>query len=268
MGQSMLPRVNLARSDTADYLVFGTSDFISRTISEMGDWDPNIQILTKLITLGMPEPLVIDVGANLGAYSVPTGKMVRESGGTVYAFEPQRIVFYQLCGNIFLNQLDNVIAFNLAIGAANEMLDLPVPDYSAMTNIGGYSIDTKTRKHTGIENAMSGKTEGVTLLALDSFCFPKAPAFIKIDVEGCELAVLQGATKLLKESNYPPIYFEAWNLPWFTSQRAELMAFVKSLGYEATKFKGDDYVAQHPSNAVHVNIKAGNDGKLQLDRIR
>jgi hypothetical protein len=51
-------------------------------------------------------PVIFDIGANIGTYSSLIGTMVPNS--TIYAFEPQRLVFQQFCGNMAINNLDNV----------------------------------------------------------------------------------------------------------------------------------------------------------------
>lgn len=50
--------------------------------------------------------------------------------GTVHAFEPQRIIFQQLCGNAFLNGLDNIVPYEMAVGnpqSSPEHIDFPDP---------------------------------------------------------------------------------------------------------------------------------------------
>ena len=67
----MLPRVNLLRTDETDYLMFSTDDSISQTIYRSGHWAKLILDMSATFLSGIEAPLVIDVGANLGAYAVP-----------------------------------------------------------------------------------------------------------------------------------------------------------------------------------------------------
>ncbi|MSO70388.1 MAG: hypothetical protein EXQ98_08980 [Alphaproteobacteria bacterium] len=68
-----------------------------------------------------------------------------QSQGKVTSFEAQRVVYYQLCGNIYLNRLDNVFAHHLAIGDSIGHIDGPVLDYATETNIGALSLDRNIR---------------------------------------------------------------------------------------------------------------------------
>ena len=58
---------------------------------------------------------IIDIGANNGHFTVEFAQYVGDNG-KVHSFEPQRIIFQQLCGNVFLNGLDNVYTYNVALG--------------------------------------------------------------------------------------------------------------------------------------------------------
>ncbi|HVZ42342.1 MAG TPA: FkbM family methyltransferase [Ramlibacter sp.] len=264
----MLPRVNLVRTDDADYLLFSTNDVISRGIHESGAWEPHLLTIANAFVSGVERPLVFDIGANLGGFAVRAAKMIQQSGGSVWAFEPQRIVYYQLCGNIFLNRLDNVVAYNYAVGETDATLELPVPDYARLSNVGGYSVEAKWRELNGTQGFMTAATEAVRCVCLDNLAVPRRVNFIKLDVEGLELQVLRGAAKFLAAQGYPPIFFEVWDTPWFAEGKKALLDYVLGLGYEVTPLPQYDHVAQHPAHPVRIEFTKQSETSVNMRRVR
>jgi FkbM family methyltransferase len=146
--------------------------------------------LSQLIRPGMT---ILDVGANIGLLTLPFARLVRP-GGRVIAFEPQRIIYQMLCGNLALNAIDNVVAHNWAVGCQAGSITVPLIDYSLPGNFGGISVGT------------SAAGETVPLVTIDSLALPKCD-LIKIDVEGMELDVLKGASNTLQRFR-PRLYVE------------------------------------------------------------
>ncbi|APW41603.1 FkbM family methyltransferase [Rhodoferax saidenbachensis] len=263
----MLPRVNLVRTDSADFLLFSTDDAVSKTIYSTGTWASPLLAISKMFYQDEAAPFIMDIGANLGAYTIPIAKDVASMDGMVYAYEPQRIVFYQLCGNAFLNRLDNVFPFNMAIGDTEGSVLIPSINYKDSKNIGGFTLDQDAHSHLG-PVAIDGKDQGhaVRLACLDNLDVPKSPSLIKIDVEGLELQVLKGAVKFLEKHQYPPMLLEAWNLDWFQERRKELLDFLAHLGYECFAIQ-DELIAQHPlcQRQIQFKIEAST---IQMARVR
>ncbi|PUE59831.1 hypothetical protein B9Z44_09725 [Limnohabitans curvus] len=131
----MLPRVNNIRTETGEFLLFSTEDYISRHLYAKGSWDPHLLTISRLIYKKLSTPVILDIGANLGAYSVPVAREIMETGGQIYAFEPQRIVYYQLCGNVVLNRLDNVFTYNVALGSTERQIEIPALDFEQSDNV-------------------------------------------------------------------------------------------------------------------------------------
>ncbi len=244
------------------YMLSPGPDLINRHLRNGTPWEPAMVSLSKLLIKGIDRPVLIDVGANLGAWSVPMGDHIREQGGTFYAFEPQRQVFYQLCANLFINQLFHCHARQMAIGDINGEIDVPVLDMQTEINVGALSLDAEIRAQRQVLSTKLTESESVRIATLDSLELPGAH-LIKVDVEGLELEVLRGARHWLETSAYPPILFEVWReqLKAFVPKRNRLLDFVRGeLGYEVELF-GELAIAQHPSNK-RLNITISDKGMV------
>lgn len=264
----MLPRISQVECHDADYLLFSTGDAISNVLYRTGKWEEHLLEISKFIISTVERPLVLDIGANLGAYSIPLAKHIQGVGGEVYGFEPQRIVYYQFCGNIFLNRLDNCHAIYGAVGDALGEVEIPEIDYENNLNIGAFSLERRFRELQDVERSVKKVARKVPLINLDSLEMDRPPSIIKIDVEGFELSVLKGASGFLQRNNYPPLIFEAWDYEWFESDKRQLMSYVAELGYEAVHVGASDYVAQHPENSRRVDLQMGEGGVIKMTRIR
>lgn len=133
-----------------------------------------------------PGTVALDVGANVGAYSLLLGQWVGASG-RVYAFEPSPAAFRGLVRHIALNARDGVVKpVAAAVADLDGVSDLLVADTAG-----------ESRLAIGVER---GRTVSVPTVSVDSFCAREnlQPSFIKIDVEGAELAVLRGARETIR----------------------------------------------------------------------
>lgn len=170
---------------------------------------------TMLMSLVQPGQTVIEVGANIGSHTVGLAKRLG-SAGKVFAFEPQRACFALLQSQIALNQLHSVIAFNEGSGAGECELWLPRIDYSAHGNFGGVSL----------QRSGSGRQEKVKVRRLDDV-FPDTPVhLIKIDVEGMEREVIEGARTLIERSK-PFLYIENDRV----EKSVALISLIQDCGY-------------------------------------
>jgi FkbM family methyltransferase len=237
----MLPNCELVKVDGTQFLVFKGSDLISNHLKKALYEDDIHQLALKLL-INEPDGIVLDIGANLGTFCVPLAKKV--SKHTYHAFEPQRIIHYQLCANTFINGLDNVHCHNFGLSDKEERLMLTMPDYASEGNIGAFSIDKEVRENE-YECTTEGRKEPMVVFTLDSGAH-KNVRLIKIDVEGHELEVIKGGIKTIKANNYPPIIFEAWTWkPWYQEKRKSLLDYLKGHGYEIQQL-GENNLAQHP----------------------
>lgn len=153
--------------------------------------------------------LVVEVGANIGAHTLALSEIAAE--GQILAFEPQRLVFQALCGNLALNNISNVWAEQRAVGAKPGIARITNLDPRFPQNFGGLPINFSP---DGYE---------VEQIAIDQLDLPKLD-FLKLDCEGSEAEVLKGAAGTIARCK-PWIYLE------FDHHRAELLAILDGLGY-------------------------------------
>lgn len=262
----MLPAVDTITCKQGSFLLFRTNDFISSHLRHKGEWEPALVGVSQLLLHGASAPFVLDIGANLGAYSIPLGKALQNAGGSIHAFEPQRIIYYQLCGNIFLNSLGNVQAFHAALGDVSGFVDIPEMDYAASINIGAFSLSPQYRAPV-TRPSYSATTYPVAMQKLDDLETPRRVTLIKMDVEGHERLVLQGGGAFLARHDHPPIIFEMWDWPSYAQERERLTAAFSILGYEIVQLDATNFVAQHARGAIRIVAEA-DEGQRIIRRLR
>lgn len=136
----------------------------------------------------------VDVGANVGFFTLLASHLVGPYG-RVYAFEPNARVFNFLQGNLSLNRIINVTAMNVALGNENTTGYLHIPK--------------KKDDHSCVSLDRSGVS--IPIRRLDDMSIEeKSVDLLKLDVEGYEKYVLEGAKDTLKKVRC--IFFEALTL--------------------------------------------------------
>jgi FkbM family methyltransferase len=132
--------------------------------------------------------VVIDVGANIGTHTLVYAK----AADHVFSFEPQPFAYNNLCANLLLNNIINVTPIQCALGAYDGHTTIRVLDPTQINSTPGCRTGEGDSK--------------VAIHKLGSMGFPPI-SFIKVDVEGSELDVLQGAAETLKRDK-PVVYVE------------------------------------------------------------
>jgi FkbM family methyltransferase len=144
--------------------------------------------------------LVIEVGANMGIHTVPMARYLADQGRTLLAFEPQPVIFQQLCANLALNGLMNVRALPYACGHQNRALTFEIPDYCSPGNFGGTGMSAEPL-------GASARRELVQCVRADDLVTDGPVGLIKVDVEGFEQQVLEGCEGILARC-HPFLYVE------------------------------------------------------------
>ncbi len=142
-----------------------------------------------------PGSCYFDIGANIGQYSLYPAKKYGDQI-RVYAFEPQSNNYYALNKNIYLNNLgNNILSYCVAVSGKSEFSKLYIPKFIPGGNRSQFGKED-------IENMKISAThvQGMFGVTLDDLCshwgFPY-PNYIKIDVDGIEIAILKGAATVL-----------------------------------------------------------------------
>jgi FkbM family methyltransferase len=183
--------------------------YIGRSLNDYGEYsEPEVDLFRQFLK---PGDVALDVGANIGAHTIPMAQIVGPNG-LVYAFEPQRIVFQILCGNIALNELGNVEALQKGAGRSSDRTRIPALDYGARNNYGGLSIG-------------GDRGEKVEIIAIDELELSKV-GLIKIDIEGMELEAVCGAKATIERCR-PVLYVENDR----AEKSAELVGQLLDYGY-------------------------------------
>lgn len=244
----MLPQVNIIRAKHGDFLSFYERAGISGVLTAHGVWDElTITLAKALIDRTAIKPTIIDVGANMGTFAIPISRHIEKLDGVVYAFEPQRIIYYQICGNIFLNRIENIFCHNIALSNNDHITEVRPLNYVESWNIGGYSLSENSESPQPLRE----EAERITFKKMDDIYLASPPTLIKIDVEGMELEVLEGGLNLIRNSNFPPILFE-----YNEGDRNGpiVLELLMGLGYGIKKYADSDYLAQHPAFVSGIMI--------------
>ena len=168
-------------------------EFIGLSMREYGEFSEiELSLMLKFI---MKDDVVFDIGANIGAFTVPFAKKVGDFG-EVYSFEPQKLIYEILNENVNKNKLKNVKVFNIGVGKKEEELELNDIDYSKVGNFGGVSFKYESSSFT---KNIKNKKYKVKVKNLDQLTEIKKCNFIKMDVELMELEILTGGKKFLKK---------------------------------------------------------------------
>lgn len=174
----------------------------------------------------------IDVGANVGAYTLIMAKAVGK-GGSVDAFEPNSEVYERLLQNLRLNDLsDSVHAYRFALSKTFGSATFYLPGESSRNRGIGSLV-----KHCGLLDS----TVEVPVETLDRVVWDwQRCDLIKVDTDGHDYAVLEGANRLISRF-LPSLIFEFSAICWpdWQIHSARLHDWLTQLGYRF--FKLDTY---------------------------
>jgi FkbM family methyltransferase len=202
-------------------MALNLGDFVDRQIYASNDWDSDVgHIISNLLR---PGDTFLDVGANIGYFSILASRIVGEHG-LVVALEPNPVVFTRFLENIKMNKIETIEP--ICLGASNQPGSAP--------------LFLEGKGHTGAGSLMKSPiSTDQTIIKLDSLDHIFAsrnlptPNLIKIDVEGAEVLALEGMRNILAQSDAPPLLVEVseWGLTEMGYSIPELVGLLEEFGY-------------------------------------
>lgn len=170
-----------------------------------------IKVLTNVVGTAfrdLASPVVFDVGANIGDYSLLVKRHLPSA--QIYAFEPAQSTFQQLEKHIAAEAGNgNIKPFKIGFSDAEKTVELHSYTIEGQEVSLLASIDL--RQPTQVVDVKTSVSERIQVQTIDTFCELEGVErieFLKLDVEGHELAVLRGAQRMLRDRRIKIIQFE------------------------------------------------------------
>lgn len=238
---------------TGDRLVADPFDHLAEGVKRDGCYEPAVvRLFERVIRRGM---VALDIGANVGHHTVMLSRLVGPTG-RVHAFEPDPRTFVDLRTNVQANRGANVQIINSALAAETGKAPLYRGTESMVSSL-------RPTVHSGID---------ATSVAVDTLDRWSATSqlsridFIKLDVEGAELAVLRGAEKTLRR--WQPLLVTEVSIhgKGFGNDHMDVTAALRSQGYalfEVGPFPLRTFSDSAIGDRVFLNVLASPVWKVQ-----
>jgi FkbM family methyltransferase len=214
-----------------------------------------------------PGDVAVDVGANIGLYTLLFSQLVGAEG-RVHAFEPAPANARRLRVNLLLNDTENVEAHQAAVfsRAGTQALNLFDPRLGAWHSLGRPELPDPFEGGKLLTPTDTVEVDAVTLDGYAETAGLERIALLKIDVEGAEPDVISGAAGLLRRRAVDAIIFEV-SLPQAESlghDPSEPFAQLEALGYRSRRIEpdgrpGDPVSRADDRYANYVAFPAGSD---------
>jgi FkbM family methyltransferase len=170
-----------------------------------------------------PGGIMYDIGANIGFFSLLGARLVGPEPGHIYAFEPAPVNAEAIQVNAARNEFSNITVIAKAVGEAHRRVRLQLVDDAAWSRLEGYGA------HPLTEDVLEVEQVAIDELVAGGEIRP--PALVKIDVEGAELAVLEGMRETIA-AHQPAIVCELHDT------NREFVALMRELGYRVINLEG------------------------------
>jgi FkbM family methyltransferase len=213
-----------------------TNDALGRKLVVEKWFEPRVR--EKLRQHVRPGATVLDVGANIGYYTVQAATLVGPHGRVV-AFEPQPSMRQELAANLALNRITNVTIMPYALSDRAAIAHFCVPT-AGHESMGSLHSNARFKADCEIEvetRCLDDVLESASCTRVD---------LVKLDAEGAELPIVKGASGLLSGPNRPYVVFEAneENCAPFGYRVFDLLKAFWDFGYQLTQIDAENWFAE------------------------
>jgi FkbM family methyltransferase len=185
---------------------------------------PVQRIVAQMVRRG---DVFYDIGANVGFFSLIAARLVA-CGGAVYAFEPLSENAASLRSNAVLNRFENITVLELAAGETSGDAELLLTEWD-----GGSALSASAVAVSDPIARRNVKVVAIDDLVDEGQCRP--PGFVKIDVEGVELKVMEGMKRTIRKWKPIVLYeIDDGNRDAFSKRWKELDDYMAAFGYHTT----------------------------------
>jgi FkbM family methyltransferase len=201
-----------------------------------GHFEPNeVSIIKNIVKRDM---FVVDIGANIGFYTVMFASLVGDAGRVV-AFEPVPDSRSKLTASVIRNRLEHIVEIE-TVALSDTIGQVRIVHAIDTVNIGGAHISTDPAEFDRAEIA----THMVNTRRLDDYRFNRRIDFIKMDIEGAEGLVLRGADATLRrDMPVMLVEFNEQQLRKVSNTKSEILATqYRSIGYDLFRFAGNSRI--------------------------
>jgi FkbM family methyltransferase len=185
--------------------------------------------------------VAVDCGANIGTHTVEWAKQMT-GWGSVTAIEAQERIYYALAGNVAINNCFNAKLVHATVGSANGVMKIPEPDYLVPASFGSLELrPQRTPEDIGQKIDYTDRAlVPVRAITIDSLALKRVD-LLKVDVEGMECEVLDGARRTIRQS-LPVIIIEH-----LKTGREKIVGALQHYGYCLGEI-GVNMLAVHPTD--------------------
>lgn len=204
--------------------IYVSPDAQLKYLKKSGSWDQDlIQLAVRYVK---PGDEVWDIGANCGVFTFAAAAMSQT--GNIVAFEPDTFLVEVIKSSRRLNGMKNVQIIPTAIAAVDGFAEFQIAERGRASN---------SLSSAGGRSQMGGVRDSFLVPTLSGESVKKylgfVPNFVKIDVEGAELMVLEGLVEILKTAK-PLVYVELG-----AETKADATTLLSDLGYSSDIPEGD-----------------------------